>query len=53
MTYEAFIKLVDSMRTAQKEYFKSRSAASLSKSKRLEREVDFEINKHKNPDLFS
>jgi len=48
-----FMKLVLQMRTAQKEYFKSKSAASLSKSKGLEREVDFEIKKHQNPDLFS
>ena len=51
--FEKFIKLVDQMRTAQKEYFKSRSGASLTKSKSLERQVDSEIANFKNPNLFS
>lgn len=49
---ERIIKLVGDMRVAQKEYFKSRSAASLSKSKSLERAVDAEIIKYKNPNIF-
>lgn len=47
------MKLVLDMRTAQKEYFKSRSQASLAKSKGLERAVDAHIQNFQNPDLFS
>lgn len=46
------MKLVLQMRIAQKEYFKTRSVAALSKSKGLERAVDHEISKFQNPDLF-
>ena len=35
-----FVKLVDLMRTAQKEFFKSKDRASLDKAKFLERQVD-------------
>lgn len=35
-----FQKTVKQMRVAQKEYKESKSAASLSKSRRIEREVD-------------
>ena len=40
MTYEQFVAKVSEMRNAQKSYFRTRSAAFLDKSKRLEREVD-------------
>lgn len=53
MTPQEFKDLVKNMRTTQKEYFKSRSAASLSKSKMLERQVDAEINRTDKPELFS
>lgn len=51
MSETNFKILVRDMRTAQKEYFKSRSAASLTKSKSLEREVDYELSKEQNPTL--
>ena len=35
-----FIESVKALRKAQKEYFRTRSTASLTKAKRLEREVD-------------
>jgi len=50
---EEFIKLVKDMRTTQKEYFKSRSGASLSKARMLERQVDAKIEAFNNPDLFA
>lgn len=37
---EEFIKTIQEMRNAQKEYFKTRDRVSLAKSKELEREVD-------------
>lgn len=37
---EEFIKKVQEMRNAQKEYFKTRDRVSLAKSKELERKVD-------------
>lgn len=46
------VKLVKSMRVAQNEYFKHKSYASLDKAKRLEREVDHEIKKFENPEMF-
>ena len=39
-TLEGFAKLVQQMRTAQREYFRTRSASSLTTSKRLEATVD-------------
>ncbi|WP_299129429.1 hypothetical protein [uncultured Winogradskyella sp.] len=42
-----FEKLVKAMRTAQKEFKKSKSAASREKSGRLERQVDAELEKLK------
>lgn len=42
MTVEALAKLVSQMRTAQKEYFRSRSDTNLEEAKRLERKVDQE-----------
>lgn len=37
---EEFIKTIQEMRDAQKEYFKTRDRVSLAKSKELERKVD-------------
>lgn len=51
MNQSEFIKLVKSMRTSQKEYFKSKSFASLEKSKSLEREVDSVIKELESPKL--
>lgn len=45
-----FIKLVEDMRTAQKDYFSNRNAITLSKAKNLERAVDVEVNRYKNID---
>lgn len=42
-----FMKLVEDMRNAQKEYFRTRSRDVLEKSKQLERQVDAEIEKAK------
>ena len=41
---EFFDKVVQ-MRSAQKEYFRTRSSQALSESKRLEREIDAEIKR--------
>lgn len=43
MTAREFFYLVSSMRTAQKEYFKSRDQLKLRVCRRLENEVDDEI----------
>lgn len=52
----AFFDLVSEMRKAQKEYFKTRSSESLTRSKDLERQVDKEIQRVneilQNPKLF-
>ena len=50
MTNEEFSALVRDMRTAQNEYFKTRSKDALNKSKRLERQVDEALHKHYNQD---
>ena len=42
-----FMKLVEGMRTLQKEYFRTRSRDVLERSKQLERQVDAEIEKAK------
>lgn len=51
---EEFITLVEEMRSAQKEYFRTRSATSLNRSKQLEREVDTKIKElsNKQTNLF-
>lgn len=41
--YEQFLKLVQSMRDCQKEYFKTRDAVALRTCKDLERQVDLRI----------
>ena len=43
MDKREFFEKVSEMRDAQKEYFKTRSSASLNKSKNLEKEIDDEI----------
>ena len=61
MNARQFFDKVAAMRDAQKEYFKTRTATALNKSKALEREVDEEISrvravlearKPKQPELF-
>lgn len=47
-----FTNLVKAMRTAQKEYFKTKHFSALDKSRRLEREVDAALQKLENPELF-
>lgn len=50
MTPKEFFYKVVEMRAAQKEYFRCRTSAALSKSKRLEAEIDrFTIPKGENP----
>ena len=49
---EALIDLAKRMRKAQKEYFRTRSSAALSESKRLEREFDKALEEDKSPKLF-
>ncbi|HEY1190445.1 MAG TPA: hypothetical protein VGE74_22620 [Gemmata sp.] len=51
-----FIVLVRQMREAQRDYFKTRSGAALSKSKELERKVDVALRavaESEKPNLFS
>ena len=43
MDKREFFEKVSEMRDAQKEYFSTRSSASLNKSKKLEKEIDNEI----------
>lgn len=43
MTPEQFKQLVKEMREAQKQYFKTRDYAVLDKSKKLEKQVDAEL----------
>ena len=59
MDAKAFFFLVERMRAKQKEYFKTRTSASLTESKMLEKEVDAEIArvrdivyKKQNPSLW-
>lgn len=40
-----FFRLVERMRQAQREYFRTRSDEALRRSKRLEREIDAEIER--------
>jgi len=40
MTINEYAKLVNEMRTAQKDFFRTRSGTALEQSKRLERQVD-------------
>ena len=59
MDAKAFFFLVERMRAKQKEYFKTRTSASLTESKTLEKAVDAEITrvrdivyKKQNPSLW-
>ncbi len=45
MNSKEFYEKVVRMRAAQKAYFKTRSTASLNESKKLEREIDAEIER--------
>ena len=45
MNSKEFYEKVVKMRAAQKAYFKTRSTASLNESKKLEREIDAEIER--------
>lgn len=45
MTPRDFFDKVSRMRAAQKEYFRTRSGRSLADSKRLEKEIDAEIER--------
>lgn len=45
MNSKAFFDKVREMRAAQREYFKTRSADALSRSKQLEKEIDAEIKR--------
>lgn len=45
MTPKEFFDKVSRMRKAQKEYFRTRSGRALSDSKRLEQEIDAEIER--------
>lgn len=47
MTYAEFVALVADMRQTQKEYFLKRTGDLLSKSKKLEKEVDLAISTFK------
>lgn len=59
MDSKQFFDLVSKMRDAQKNYFRSRASSFLTESKRLEKQVDSEIErvkaviaKRNNPSLF-
>lgn len=49
MTPQQFIDLVCRMRSAQKQYFRTRSYGDLDESKKLEREVDQALRNFSNP----
>jgi len=49
---EQFIELVTSMRTSQKEYFRTRSPDALTRSKTLEKQVDNYLLSVDQPKLF-
>lgn len=49
MTAQQFIDLVCRMRSAQKQYFRTRSYDDLEESKKLEREVDQALRDFSNP----
>lgn len=45
MNAKSFFELVSDMRSAQKEFFRTKSQAALSESKQLEKAVDAEIQR--------
>lgn len=49
MTPQQFINLVCRMRSAQKQYFRTRSYGDLDENKKLEREVDQALRDFSNP----
>ena len=49
MSFQQFINLVCRMRSAQKQYFRTRSFGDLDESKKLEREVDQALRDFSNP----
>ena len=49
MTPQQFIDLVCRMRTAQKQYFRTRHCDDLDESRKLEREVDQALRDFSNP----
>lgn len=54
MSTQQFIDLVCRMRSAQRQYFRTRSYADLDESKKLEQEVDQALRDFSNPkDQFS
>lgn len=58
MNYEKFVELTESMRNAQKEYFRAKQGDPekqkiLVLSKKLESIVDASIKEFKNPSLFN
>lgn len=49
MSPQQFINLVCMMRSAQKQYFRTRSYGDLEESKKLEREIDQALRDFSNP----
>lgn len=49
MSFQQFIDLVCRMRSAQKQYFRTRNYADLDENKKLEREVDQALREFSNP----
>lgn len=47
---ELFVRLVEQVRSAQKDYFRTRSTNALNKSKRLERELDEWLMRYRHPE---
>lgn len=45
MSPESFFRLVERMRSRQREYFRTRSSSALAESRRLERDIDAEIER--------
>ena len=52
MTYDEFKTITAEMRRWQKNYFRNRDKQALNRSKSLEKQVDEELNKTANPELF-
>lgn len=52
MTHQQFIDLVCRMRSAQKQYFRTRTFADLEESKKLEREVDKALQEYNEPSFY-
>ena len=52
MTLEEFALVVERMRTAQKEFFRTKSTTALEDARRLERKVDRGLRRLKQKELF-